>query len=769
MPAGEPFTLSVYQFFCDFGLYLAAGILLAVFNTLAFDFPVSSGAKVLMGFITFGVFAGLDNGLQRERCTPPGPARSEVPAEKIFPITRRLTVIFGGIALLTGIMGALVIIKDVDYILANVDSESPAFIRKAVFTDMAFVIGIVLLLSLRLMRAYGENLRRMLDLQIDSLDAVARGDLETRVPIVTRDEFSLIASRTNEMIQTLRRANEEQQAMFDVSLALATELDLDRLLTRIVSATRDFVDAERASLFLHDPASDTLWARVAEGVEEEIRFPADEGLAGHVFRTGETVTVAEAYADPRFNADIDSVTGFRTSSILCVPIIHQGGRSIGVIQALNRRSGEFTDACAETLRAFAAQAAVALVNAQLFSDLDSMRRYNESILQSLSNGVVSVDREGRLVKANEAARELFALGEEDVDQPLTAVLGDANRHWLALLGTGVEEKYLADATVVGLDGESHAVNVSRVPLADLNDEPIGALLVLDDITTEKRVRTTLSRYLPSQVAARVLEDPDNNLGGVSQTATVLFSDIRGFTSLSETIGARATVAMLNDYFSVMAEAVNVHHGIIDKYLGDAIMAVFGVPFAGESDADQAVLASISMLGRLRLFNDQRERRGEAPVAIGIGLSTGEVVAGNVGSERRMDYTVIGDTVNLAARLEAATKAYGADVVASEATVAALEGSYPMRALDRIRVRGKSRAVEIFQFFSPEHAPNATALEAFAVGRAAFIERSWREARRHFETAIEQTPEDRACDIYIQRCRRFEQVPPPTDWDGVGMV
>ncbi|MEM9302280.1 MAG: adenylate/guanylate cyclase domain-containing protein, partial [Pseudomonadota bacterium] len=494
-----------------------------------------------------------------------------------------------------------------------------------------------------------------------------------------------------------------------------------------------------------------------------------EGIAGHVFTTGETVTVADAYADGRLNPEIDGSTGYRTRSILCVPIVHRDGRAIGVIQALNRREGGFTPACAERLRAFAAQAAVALVNAQLFADLDGMRRYSESILRSLSNGVISLDAQGRLVKANAAARVLAGIPDDGAGKPLTALVDPRSASWLTLLDGDAEKSYLADVALQAADGQQHDVNISRVPLTDLNDDPIGALLVLEDITAEKRVRSTLSRYLPGQVAERVLTDPENNLGGVAQTATVLFSDIRSFTSISETIGARATVSMLNEYFSAMAEAVLVNNGIVDKYIGDAIMAVFGVPFTTESDADNAVLASISMLGRLDALNRRREARGEAPISIGIGLSTGEVVAGNVGSSRRMDYTVIGDTVNLAARLESATKAYGASLVAAEGTVAALSGEYPLRKIDRIRVRGKGEPVKLYQLFSPASAPTGEALEIFAAGRALFIEQQWHDAERRFEDVLRLDPDDGAAALHIERCRRFRQVAPPPDWDGVAIL
>jgi adenylate cyclase len=765
MPKGEPFTLSVYQFFIDLGLFVAVGVGIALYNHFALGFPLESGLKVLVGCIMFGLFAGLDNGLRRERRTP-GLAQALIDdGRRIFPITDRLILIFTGIAVFGGLVTALVLIKDIDYLIAHIDQEPHWQLRRAVFIDIGFVVGVVLLLAVRLLYAYGQNLAYMLRLQIAGLDDVASGRLDTRVPIITRDEFSLIAAKTNRMIESLRRAHQEQSELFEVSMALATELELDRLLARIVAATRDFVQADRVSLFLHDAKRDELWGKVAEGVARELRFPADRGIAGHVFRSGESVVVADAYADPRFNRELDGLTGYQTRSLLCVPVIDRGGRVLGVIQALNRQRGEFGAEDALRLRAFAAQAAVALVNAQLFADLDRARRYSESILRSLSNGVVTLDAELRVVKANAAALKLLGQGADFEGRPFASALGSRNPWWRSLLQMD-GDAYLADTEVELSAGIKRAFNLARVPLADLEDQTIGSMLVFEDVTEEKRVRNTLSRYLPPQVAEQVLANPESNLGGVSQVATVLFSDIRDFTTVSESLGARATVALLNEYFPAMADAISEHDGILDKYIGDAIMAVFGVPFVGPQDADNAVAAAQSMLTRLDALNRARVARGEAPVSIGIGLSTGELVAGNIGSPRRMDYTVIGDTVNLASRLEALTKTWGVPLVASGQTLKMLRKPVASRELDRVRVKGKREPVAVHQILAADAMPPAGVLDAFAAGRECYRRQDWARAIEAFRAALAEMPDDRPSALMLERCEAFLSRPPAADWDGV---
>ena len=219
---------------------------------------------------------------------------------------------------------------------------------------------------------------------------------------------------------------------------------------------------------------------------------------------------------------------------------------------------------------------------------------------------------------------------------------------------------------------------------------------------KRRVKALFSRYVSPDIYARLLRNPGvARLGGERRAMSVLFSDIRGFTSVSERGQPEDILAQLNDYFSRMVPIVFAHKGTIDKFVGDMIMALFGAPVDDEEHADHAVQAAMAMVRELEVLNQQWRLAGRPPLDIGIGINSGDMVAGNVGSESIMSYTVIGDQVNLGARLESLNKEYGTRILVSDATRVLLRGSYELRALGSVTVKGKSRAVDIYEVVASE--------------------------------------------------------------------
>jgi len=266
-----------------------------------------------------------------------------------------------------------------------------------------------------------------------------------------------------------------------------------------------------------------------------------------------------------------------------------------------------------------------------------------------------------------------------------------------------------------------------------------ALLLLTEGREKARIKRMMSQYLSPAVLDVVVDRHDDFARaevGRREHLTILFSDIRGFTSLSENLPPERVVELLNHYFSAMTEVIFRHQGTIDKFIGDAIMAFWGAPLRIEDHADQALLTALEMTEALTSVNAWLRERDYPPIAIGIGLHTGDVVLGNIGSQQKLDYTVIGDTVNLASRMEGLTKHYGAPVLISEATLAELTLPVPCRVVDLVRVKGKRRPIRIYQPLGHPHR-----LDDAELGRldalahqweavlAAYLERRWDEAER----------------------------------------
>ncbi|MCE7937918.1 adenylate/guanylate cyclase domain-containing protein [bacterium] len=583
-----------------------------------------------------------------------------------------------------------------------------------------------------------------------------------------------LALRNTLRMEDALRSSQRAAHFVEVVSEISTELKLGPLLRKIMEAVTRLLDAERSTLFLHDEKAGELFTEIGQGLgAQTIRIPSNQGIAGTVFTSGQSVNIPYAYADLRFNPEIDKQTGFFTRSILCVPMVNKNGKVIGVTQVLNKRGGVFTPNDEARLRAFTAQIAIGIENAQLFDDVQRMQQYNDRILASMSSAVVTFGVEGEVVTFNPAARRILRVDAADVVGRLLTDVFAGDNHWVVeklerAVAEAAPESAVDAALVAG--GERVSVNLTAMPLIGATGEPLGSMLLFDDISGEKRLRTTLARYVDAAVADRLIEADADILGGQSGVATVLFSDVKGFTPIAERLGPARTVALLNDYLTRMVGCIEDEGGTLDKFMGDGIMAVFGVPYPHADDPDRAVRAAVAMLRALRAMNADRQAAHDAPLAMRIGIHTGDVFSGNIGSPRRMDFTVMGDGVNLGARLESAGRQYGTTLMISEATRRALRGTYRMREVDRVVVKGKTEAVSIFEIL--EHHDDTTfpgmidALEAHRDGLALYRQGRWRDAVAAFEKALAIRPDDGLVRMYIDRCRELEAHPPAGAWDGV---
>ena len=296
-----------------------------------------------------------------------------------------------------------------------------------------------------------------------------------------------------------------------------------------------------------------------------------------------------------------------------------------------------------------------------------------------------------------------------------------------------------------------------------------------NIVVEKKsryLRKAFSTYVSTQLVNEILKDPGKlKLGGEKRLITVLFSDIRGFTTLSERLAPEGLVALLNEYLSPMTRIVLDEEGMLDKYIGDAIMAVFNAPVEIPDHPMRACRTALEMIKKLDELNSGWEGKGWPRIEIGVGINSGEAVVGNMGAELRFDYTAIGDTVNLASRLEGINKLYGTNIIVSEQTYGCVKEDFLWRELDLVRVKGKERPSAIYELLGRrgESGDDEELSRLFSRALSLYRERKFADAEGLFKAVLERFPGDGPSEVYMERCSQYRASPPspPSDaWDGV---
>ncbi|NEO45242.1 MAG: GAF domain-containing protein [Moorea sp. SIO4A3] len=615
-----------------------------------------------------------------------------------------------------------------------------------------------------------------------------------------------------ESSKSLYRATQRQRAA--TALIKATEslnlssLDLDETLTRVMDEAKTLMKADRSTLWLIDRERNELCAQIpqADGSSQEIRIPMGVGFAGKVAQSGEALNIPfDLYDHPNsYNSKkVDQESGYRTCSLLCMPVYNSNQELIGVTQLVNKKKtnnfepynpndwpkapecwkASFNRVDEDYMKAFNIQAGVAIQRAKLFATIKQQEQIQRDMLRSLSNGVISTDKTGKIIATNESAKKLLGYDPGDSLEGLSVsqlinIKGGNFAQWLQNALTAKTAKdsrqYYPDQTLIsqGLESTKHCVNLSINSIADASDQThvYAALVVMDDISDEKRLKTTMYRYMTQELAEELLKLDDHKLGGDRKEVSVLFSDIRGYTALTESLKAEEVVGMLNDYFESMVDAIFKYKGTLDKYIGDAIMAVFGSPLPQEDHAWRAVQTALEMRHRLKEFNQQRVKANRKPLKIGIGINSDSVISGNIGSTKRMEFTSIGDGVNLGARLETASKQYGCDILISENTYRACADQIWARELDKVIVKGKTKPVSIYELVGLKSESiseyKERIIEHYNKGRQYYLQRQFALAMGEFATVLEKYDKnDQASVLHLRRCQRFLQEPPNDDWDG----
>jgi adenylate cyclase len=356
--------------------------------------------------------------------------------------------------------------------------------------------------------------------------------------------------------------------------------------------------------------------------------------------------------------------------------------------------------------------------------------------------------------------------------------------FVAACGIGLGISAVGSARVVGalrqLVVRTRAIEAGAdsEPLSILTRDEVGELALsfnrmVEELRTRERIKDTFGKFVDPRIVTRLIGSGAEQ--AERRTLTIFFSDIKGFSGISEQLTASAVVNLLNSYFGTVAEIIHAHRGFIDKYIGDAVMAFWVSPFsAGDDHASDACLAALAqqeaiVLLRVQLPEITGMRRNPPELAIRMGIATGEAVVGTIGSDSSRSYTVIGDTVNLASRLESINKLYGTSLILSEETYRMAQQVIEARELDLITVAGKTEPVRIYEAIGRvgEIAPERVQLrEMYANGLAAYRRQDWDEAQRCFESCQLGFAEDGPSRLFVDRVSLLRSTPPPGDWDGV---
>jgi adenylate cyclase len=283
---------------------------------------------------------------------------------------------------------------------------------------------------------------------------------------------------------------------------------------------------------------------------------------------------------------------------------------------------------------------------------------------------------------------------------------------------------------------------------------------------EEKIRKIFQLYVPAKVIEQYYASPEQMLVGKPDPVAVLFSDIRNFTRFAEKTESRRLVEILNDYFSRMAKPIYDRHGRVDKTIGDAIMAVFGAPEKQDNDSLEACRAALGMLDALPVFNEAHREHLQEPFRMGIGIHYGRVTVGNIGSEKKMDYTVIGDPVNIASRIEGLTKVYREPLLVSHSIKSRIRGEYPCRLLDKVSVKGREKETSIYVLRSSLTAAEVKAWKVHNEAADLFYERKFPEAADGFRQVVEWLPKDAHARRFLEKCRMLKAKPPGPEWTGV---
>ena len=538
-----------------------------------------------------------------------------------------------------------------------------------------------------------------------------RKSLDERTAHDTVEGLKILESalvRVSETLVPYEQQFSHLQALANIGQVVNSTLEVDEVLQIVMDTIIRLTEAERGFLMLRDERGE-MSIRIARNWEQtsinQSESSISRSVVQRVIEGGEAVLTTNAREDPRFGGQ-ESIIAFNLRSILCVPLMVKT-ELIGVIYTDNRiRTGIFSESERDLLIAFANQAAVAIENARLFTSLKrtlaevtELKNLMDDVFASIVSGVITADVQDQITLCNRAAASILGqtsakIVGRKIEEILPTFASDIMPH--------LQTVRQSEQPVVGLEFSQKLPERGSVdwrlnlsPLKDAGQKTQGVAIVLDDLTEQKKLEAQ-RRLFERMVSPAVIDQLDPNslqLGGKRTDITVLFADVRGFTSFSETQSPEKLVSILNRYLGAMAESVLSQEGTIDKFMGDAIMAWFNAPVPQKDHTLRAVKAALAIREAVEhvLYKDLPQ---EAHLAFGAGIHFGEAILGLIGTERRLEYTAISDSVNTAKRLQ--ENSARNQIIISRVAYERVKDEVEVRPIAPVAAKGKTAPLDVYE-------------------------------------------------------------------------
>jgi len=497
--------------------------------------------------------------------------------------------------------------------------------------------------------------------------------------------------------QDLNEKYLELETLLDLTNTINSLDDLNELFFNVLTLSSSILNSAKGVVLLKNDVSNIFDPVSVFNIDElKIKkqiFNTRSGFLSELNKSKKSFIISQ---NNKFNHDL-----FDSSYCLVSPILYDKNL-VGAIMLFDKETREglcdFEKNDMKLLDAISMQTSIAYQNVKLLESLKKSNKLNENIMSSITTGIIEVNLFGEIEFANKEALRLLNKDEEEVIGNHYLIIFEKNDQLLELIQKveSEQERVFENEFELKSKRKKISVNLSCSPVFDEQKSFSGIVIALDDLSKINKVKSTFKKYVSKNIVDKLLENEDSlNLGGTESDITILFSDIRGFTSMSEKLSPTEIVKLLNKYFKSMIDVVFKYNGTLDKIVGDELMVLYGVPLKSEDDTDNAVKTAIKMFQSLDKFNEVIIKEGYKPFKIGIGINKGKAVSGNIGSEQQMNYTVIGDTINLGARL--CSHAKSGEILISSSVKDVISDDYAFKKIPSIEVKGKSKPIEVWLY------------------------------------------------------------------------